>query len=267
MKFFTPGRLFVVAAFCATLGVRAADEWQTQVVGVMITAPEGGKDNRSYCWKPGVTVSVRLTPPTGKIVQLNEEKSKIDSFSDDKGTDVMAGVPSKDPFNKPGISFMLPSAPDGYASVIIDLKASGLPAKGATNLNISGRVKAQVAEGTKQATVENVVINTNTQFNLDDRRIGISAAGLKQEAFSKKEEFSVTFSSLKNLDDISSLEFYDAEGNKMEARKRAWGGGFLGCMIEYVFKKKPEHVKIVATVWQNLKTIDVPITIKTGIGF
>lgn len=245
----------------------ATNQWNAQVVGVMVVAPSGGKDNRSFCWKPGVTVSAILSPAEGKIVKLNQEESKIDSFSDDKGTDLMAVAASKDPFNKPGISFLSSSTDGGDSSVIIDLKAAGRPAKGATVLNISGKVNAQVAGSTKQFTVENVEIKTNVQFSLGDMAITISHAGLSKGSFSKTDEFSVTFSSPKNLESVSKLEFYDARGIKLEAQKRSWGGGFLGYMVEYVFKKSADHAKIVATCWQDLKTVEVPISIKTGVGF
>ena len=69
------------------------------------------------------------------------------------------------------------------------------------------------------------------------------------------------------LESISKLEFYDAQGNKVEAQKRSWGGGgFLGYMVEYVFKKGPDRAKIVATCWQDLKTVEVPFSVKTGVG-
>jgi|GEM_PF-4538146 len=260
--------LLWLAVFISSIRALAADatnQWNVQVVGVMVVAPEGGKDNRDFCWKPGVTVSANLSLSEGKIVKLNQQESKINSFSDDKGTDLMATPPSQDPFNKPGISFQSSDA-KGVSSVIIDLKASGHPAKGATILNISGKLSAQIAGSTKQFTVDNVEIKTNAHFNLGDMPIVISAAGSRKDSFSKKDEFSVTFSSPKNLESISSLEFFDLQGNKIEARKRSWGGGFLGYMMEYVFKKNTDHAKIVATCWQDLKTVKVPISIKTGVG-
>lgn len=267
-------RMFLVAGrvlLLALLPVRvfaddATNQWKVQVVGVMVVAPAGGKDHRSYCWKPGVTVSASLSPAAGKIVKLNQEESKIDSFTDDKGTDLLAAPSSNDPFNKPGISFLSLSTDGGDSSVIIDLKASGQPAKGATVLNISGKVNAQVAGSTKQFTVENVEIKTNAQFSLGDLAITISHAGLSKGPFSKTDEFSVTFSSPQNLESIAKLEFYDAQGIKLEAQKRSWGGGFLGYMVEYVFKKSADHARIVATCWQDLKTVDVPVSVKTGVG-
>jgi hypothetical protein len=68
------------------------------------------------------------------------------------------------------------------------------------------------------------------------------------------------------MDSISTLDFYDAQGHKVDALKRSWGGGFLGSMIQYDLKQNLDHAKIVATCWQRLQTIDVPFTVKTGAG-
>lgn len=122
------GRVLVLAILLLNTRIFGADttnQLNVKVVAVMVVAPEGGLDFRSYCWKPGVTVSVALSPAEGKIVKFNEEQSKLDSFTDDKGTDLTAAPASQDPFNKPGISYMAPAPDKSDTATIIDLKASG----------------------------------------------------------------------------------------------------------------------------------------------
>ena len=238
-----------------------------QVVALMVVAPNGGNDNRNYCWKPGVTVSVLYSPTEGKIVTFNENESKLDSFTDDKGTDLMAAPPSTDPFNKPGISGMLPMANAGASSITFDLKASGQPAKGATAFSITGKASLQIAAGTHQFTVENVDIKTNAAFSLGDLPVVITEAGTNRNPWASKDyKYSVTFSSLRDLQSISSLEFFDAAGNKVEAEKRGWGGGPLGYMIQYDFKQIGQSVRVVATCWQDLKTMELPISVHATAG-
>jgi hypothetical protein len=202
-----------------------------------------------------------VTPPAGKIVSLNQFDSKLDSFTDDKGTDLLA-VKSEDPFNKPGFGVM--DSKESYATV--DMQVAGLPAKGATALNISGKLVVTVAAAAQQFTVENVELKAQTSFTCGGLPLTISAAGLGKAMFSQQAEYSVTFSSTKDLAAISALEFYDAQGNKVEATKRSWGGGFGNYFAEFALKKSLDRAKIVATCWQDLKTVEVPISIKTGIG-
>ena len=238
-----------------------------QFIALKVVAPDGGKDNRSYCWKPGVTVSVTYAPTAGKIVKFNENDSKIDTFTDDKGTDLMAGPPSQDPFNKPGINYMSTGSEGGESSIILDLKSSGQPAKGAATFTITGKLNLQIVASTNQFTADNVAIKTNASFSLGDLPVVISEAGTNQNPWAAKEyHYSITISSLRDMDSISTLDFYDAQGHKVDALKRSWGGGFLGSMIQYDLKQNLDHAKIVATCWQRLQTIDVPFTVKTGAG-
>ena len=93
-----------LAAFLATVPSQAADvagQAKVKVVGIMVVAPDGAKDQtRAYYWKTGVTVSAMVTPDSGKIIKVDDSNSKLDSFTDDKGTDLMVAPPSKDPFKK-----------------------------------------------------------------------------------------------------------------------------------------------------------------------
>lgn len=244
------------------------NQWNVQVIGIMVVTPEGCKDNRSFCWKPGVTVSASVTLAAGKIVDLNQAESKLISFVDDKGTDLVAAPASKNPFNKPGFSFQsLASDTVECSSVIIDLKASGQPAPDATRLNITGTLSAVTASGTKQFTVENVELKTNSTFTVGELSLKTSGVGTNRNAWTAKDfKYSVTFSSVQSLASISSLEFYDTQGGKIDSRKSSWGNGLGGYMVEYILKKTANRVKIVVTCWQDLKVVNVPIDVQTGIG-
>jgi hypothetical protein len=248
-----------------TLPAIGEESWKTQVVGIMVSSPEGLTESRSFCWKSGVTVSATLSSSAGKIVKIEDSKSKIESFTDDKGTDLMAAPDSNDVFNKPGVSIQLPSSDEGFTSVVMDLKALGHPAKGATMLNIAGKVVAQVASDSKQVTVDNAEIKPETTFKVGEMSLKISSASMKKD-FSQKDEFMVTFSSAKELESISKIEFFDAQGTKIEASKRSWGGGFGSYMMEYALKKSVDHAKIVVSYWTDLKTVEVPINVKTSVG-
>ena len=221
------GRFLFLAVFIFSIRSHADDtnQWNIKVAGLRIVAPatDGKAGSRgAFFSSPGVTVTVTVQPPAGKIVSIDQFDSKLDSFTDDKGTDLMA-TKSEDPFNKPGIN--MANVDEGGTSAHMDFQAAGLPAKGATVLNISGTLSAKVAAGTKQFTMENADIKTNASFTCGDLPLKISAAGFAKGMFSSKEEFSVTFSSTQDLDSISTLEFFDAQGGKIEARKSSWGGG------------------------------------------
>lgn len=261
-------RLLVFGLLISSLTLFAADtnHWDVQVAGLRVITPSTDSKNNfngALMAPPGVAVEVRLTPPYGKVVNINQNASKVDSFTDDKGTDLLA-VRSDNPFSKPGFGIM-DASKGTYATAAI--QAAGLPAKGATGLNISGTVVLEIATGTNLFTVDNVEMKTNATFNIDDLPVIISNVGTNRNQWmAKNYQYSVTFSSFRDLGNISNLEFFDPQGNKIGASKSSWGGGPLGYMIEYNIKQKVDRMKIVATCWQGLETVEVPISIKTGLG-
>jgi hypothetical protein len=253
----------------SNLPLFAADTnlWNVQVAGLRVITPSTDIKNNfngALMAPPGVAVEVRLTPPYGKVVNINQNASKVDSITDDKGTDLLA-VGTDNPFNKPGFGIM-DGSKGAYATA--DIQAAGLPAKGATILNISGKVVLEIATGTNLFSVDNVEMKTNSTFTIGDLPVMISDAGTNRNAWSAKEyKYSVTFSSMRAMENISNLEFFDSNGNKIDAVKRSWGGGgFLGYMMQFDLKQNVERAKIVATCWQGLQTIEVPISVKTGLG-
>jgi len=265
--FYPTTRLFLLLAVLILGGRLWADDtnqWKFQVTGLRVVAPpaESGDNARgAFFSSPGVALVVTLTPAAGKIVSLDQFESKVDSFTDDKGTDLLA-VKSEDPFNKPGIGTM--ENKESYAT--FEIQAAGVPAKGATELKVAGKVVVKTAAATKQFTVENVAITNHTSFTCGDLPITITAAGLGKAMFSSDKEFSVNFSSTKDLESIAKLEFLDAQGNKVEAHKTSWGGGMGAYFVEFTLKRSVDHARIVATCWEDMKTVEVPISLQTGVG-
>ena len=134
------------------------------------------------------------------------------------------------------------------------------------SVNISGKVSLKEAAATKEFTADSVDLKAGAAFKLGDMALKITKAGMAKAMFGNKEEFSVTFSSATDLDSIAKLEFFDASGKKVEAHKSSWGGGMGEYFAEYTFKQSVDHAKIVATCFQDLKTVEVPLAIKTGVG-
>jgi hypothetical protein len=267
LRFHLTTQLLCLAVLVVSYRAAAEDtnQWKIQVAGLRVVVPPANTNENArgaFFASPGVTVVATLTSSSGKIVSINQFESKLNSFADDKGTDLLA-MKSEDPFNKPGFGTM--DAKESYATV--EMQVASLPAKGATSLNIAGKVSMLIASSSKQFTVESVEMKTNASFSLGDLPVMISAMGTNHNSWQAKDyPYSIIFSSLRNLECISSLEFFDPQGSKIAAHKSSWGGGFMGYMMEYDIKQTVVRAKIVATCWQDLKTVEVPISIKTGIG-
>jgi len=124
----------------------------------------------------------------------------------------------------------------------------------------------KVAAATKEFTIDSVDLKASTTFNCGELALKISKAGMGKSMFSDKQEFSVSFTSASDLESVSEMKFFDAQGNQIEANKNSWGGGIGMYFADYTFKAAVDHVKIVATCFQDLKNVEVPLVIKTGVG-
>jgi hypothetical protein len=261
----TVSRLLVLAALVSTTSLFADDaKFSFQVTGLRVIAPpkDADKNARGAFFQPGgVAVEVTAVPVSGSIVSIDQNDSQLDSFTDDKGTDLLA-VKSDDPFNKPGFGAM----DNKQTNATFEVQAAGVPAKGATALVLSGKLSLKVAASTKEFTVENVVLKADTAFKCGEVALKITKAGVSKAMFSDKEEFSVTFSSATDLESLASVDFFDAQGNKIEAHKDEWGGGMGEYFATYSLKQSLDHAKIVFACWQNLQTVKVPVSVKTGLG-
>jgi len=256
--------LAILALNSSSFAADTDAQWKVEVAGLRVIAPVAGgsKDERGAFFSPaGVSVAVKVTPLNVQIVSVDQNESIVDSFKDDKGTDLLA-TKSEDPFNKPGLGMVDAKV----TNATFEVQAAALPAKGATKLNISGKLSAKVAGSTKQFTIDNVAIQAKTSFNCGDLKLTISAAGAGKSMWGDKDQFTVNFTSATDVDSISTLEFFDAQGNKIDAHKSSWGGGMGEYFVEYTFKKSIDHAKIVATCWQDMKTVEIPISLKTGLG-
>jgi hypothetical protein len=239
----------------------AAAGWKVEVGGVRVVAPppDGNNDLRAFNWSPGVTVSLVLIAPQGSIVSVDRNASKIDSFTDDKGTDLM----THDNFGDSNFSTGFGSNKAGK-SVLVEAHGSGRPAKGATQFKLSGKVAVQTASQTKVVSADNVELKLGSELNLGEMKFTISGVRLQGK------DFAVTLQSKQDPEGISHLEFYDASGAKIESHRdssSSWGmQGDTTYNWEFTLKKQIDKAKIVATMWADLKTTEVPVSVKVDLG-
>jgi len=271
----SPARIGVLCLAAFTLITRAfaadpAAEWKVQIQAIRVVAVAAG-DQDSAWWglngaTPGVTVLLKLTAPEGNIVGINIGESKLVSFTDDQGSDLAARPAEGSPGNEPGISTRLGFGPlvDGKPSAIIRVTAPNQPARGAAGFSITGKVTVQTASQTNQVAAEKVALTSGTVFELGELKLTIC------DVRSKDGKCEVSLQSSQDLTSLAKLDFYDAQGQKIESQvfssnlytsgaKKKWS-------LSFRLQKTTAVAKIAATCWTDLKTVEVPIAVKTGVG-
>jgi hypothetical protein len=272
--------LFVSIFLTASRSLATDDtnQWKVQVTSLQIVMPitmmarMEGKTNLSEKkiqtlenlrdrddFSSGVTVNLQIFVPDGEIVDDNFADSAIESFTDDKGKNLL-------PDKQSGIS-TIGFNTHGASSLSVKLKAPNLPSKGASELNIIGKIVAKTASQSKQFTVENVNLKAGAKFNLGDLQISVSNPE-KQDG-----KFAVTFDSDQDLATISSFEVFDKLGKQINASLS--NSGTIWNNKTHVVElsestltldKRLDSAKIVATCWTDLKTVEVPLAVKVDLG-
>lgn len=191
--------------------------WKVQVTGVRVVAPapEGNDKLRAFNWFPGVTVALLVTAPEKSIISVSKDRSKITSFTDDKGTDLLAPEAGTVDYSS---WFNSDSAAE--KSVSAEVKASGQPAKGATQFNLAGTLSVETASQNTNITAENVELKAGSEFTVG--RIKFTMSGVRLQG----KDFVVTLQAKQDLAAISHLDFYGTNGTKIESHKyssSSWG--------------------------------------------
>ena len=239
----------------------AAAGWKVEVGGVRVVAPppDGNNDLRAFNWSAGVTVSLVLTAPQGNIVSVDGNASKIDSFTDDKGTDLMGHDNFGDSNFSTGFGFN-----KAGKSALVEASGSGRPAKGATQLKLTGKVAVRTSGQTKPVSADNVELKLGSELSLNEMKFTVSGVRLQGK------DFAVTLESKQDPEAISHLEFFDESGTRIESHRSSSSSfGMQGNTTynwEFVLKKQIDKAKIVATMWADMKTTEVPVSVKVDLG-
>ena len=250
----------VVLALDSSALAEATNSCKIEIAGVRVVAmAPGNKDNlRAFNWSPGVTVAMLVTTTEGWLLSCDHENSKLNVFTDDKGGDLLAGD-SRARFDLgSGQSF------DHTNALLLEVRTRELPTKGAIGLNLSGKIFLVAASQTKQFTADEMDFMAGTEFGLGNLKLTIS------KVVSTATGSTLTLEANQDLSSISQLEFMDEQGNKVESRRSGSSVSTSpsGTLVRWSFtlNKKLEHGKISATCWTDLKTVEVPFSIKTGVG-
>lgn len=253
---------FVVSLLFSICAI-AADtngQWKVEVAGLRVVAPApANKDElRAFNWTAGVTIALLVTSPQGKIIDFAWDESKITSFVDDKGTDLVA---KRDHFH-PDFELWSNHGEGSGEQIEVEAVAAGIPAKGANGIKVSGKMILRVAGTTNVLVAENVTMKEGTEFALGNTKLTVSLAEMREGAFR------VTLSGKGDRTQFSEIQFQDRDGNSIEAAQQAnWENTATGEFhLGYRLEKPVAKAKIIVAVWADLKTIEVPFSVQTGLG-
>jgi hypothetical protein len=251
--------LMMGVALAATVGISlAAPPAAGPVVSlaglrvVGIGYGEDGREAQAFNESSGVGLAlvVQASGSSG-IIAFDEDGSSLDELTDSTGKNLLDEA-SIWPFPK--------LTKDGKA-VIVEMKARGVPAAGATEVHAKGKLSLTTATGSKPVKIPNVALANDKTFKLGTGVVTLS------EVEASGEQTSVTFKGpLPVFAAIRGMKFLDAKGVAIESSSRGSGRMNDVAMASYSLTTTAKTVTVEIDQWQGMKPLVVPFDVKGGLG-
>lgn len=267
-------RTWLIPASCLMLcGVVLGGETGVTVEaqGLRIVKPPVGGDQklRAFNWFPGTCISLLITSPQGGLLDIDRNASALTAFTDDKGKDLTKPEDEKQRFHRKAEFATSPTISEDGKACITEVKAPGVPTKGASLMTVTGKLTLVTATEKQEFTAEGVALKAGSEIKAGAIPFTIKEAA-EPKWGSKDYPWSVTLVAKKDLTSIADIAFYDAAGKKVESSRGSSSRMSFGSNVTitqtYRLKAKLDTAKVVVTYWTDLKKVEVPVNLKVGVG-
>jgi hypothetical protein len=214
---------------------------------------EDGREAQAFNESSGVGLALVVqSAGGGGIIAFDDDASALEELTDSTGKNLLDDA-SIWPFPK--------LTKDGKA-VIVEMRARGVPAAGATEIHAKGRIALTTATGSKPVKVANVVLANDKTFKVGTGTVTLS------EVEATEGQTSVTFKGpLAVFAAIRDMKFLDAKGQPIETSSGGSGRMNDVAMASYRLATAAKAVTIEIDQWQGMKPVVVPFDVKAGLGF
>lgn len=243
------------AKAAATPPAPAAAMPQVSAIGLRITGlglGANGSELKPFNESPGTNLVLGVKAPKGSgIVAVDDDTSKIDAFSDDKGQSLL---------EEARVGSFPKVAEDGSAAMV-EIEVRARPSAGAASLTAQGTLAMMLSPGSKPVRAANVKLEAAQTFKMGTTTLTISDP--KSEEESTRFTVNLPRSLLTN---IRQIRFFDAKNAPVEAERH--GSGYFNekAELELEAKTKDKTITIEFELWQNPKVTKVPFNVQVGLG-
>lgn len=277
----SPGRSVAIAAMllaAMTATVQAGGQTQDaqadaqrdrgeiaiNVAGVQVVSRTAGEGTDALhpfnAQQPGTQVAVLVTG-ADPIVAVDQRRSTIQIFVDDRDTDLLEGEGGELP------AFPWPRVSRDHQAALVYLGAPGTPAAGATRLHATGQLRLTTATGTQRVAAENIALQRGTQFRADGLELTIIDTGEQRPG---DERMTLRLRYTGEPEAIAHLHFVDADGAEIDSRRTGWSTfttarGETTVTYDYTLMRRVPEATIELDLWQNVQTRDIPFEIRTDL--
>lgn len=215
-----------------------------------VVVPDNDFSAKPFHEDNGTKIVLWVKMPAGQgLIEIDERASLLQSFGDDKGTNIGGKFGS---FPK--------EFKDGTGGSI-EIASSGFAAPTATALLAEGSVAMTVATGTRKTRVANVSLKNDAKFTFE--KTPIVVAEVETQGDTQTFTLKLPRQVMAGLKDVV---FLDAKGQPIEGRRTS--SGYMNDAAEMGFSVKTaaKTLTLEFEAWQGLRTIKVPFKVKAGLG-
>ncbi len=245
--------------------INAQTETTIKVVGVSVSLPDPDSEFGGAAIpgrQPGTEVYVQVRNEkmffTGLAKDGDKEKTSV-KILDEKGNDIV----NESSFSNFGFGTNI--SDDGH-TVTIPVNASGLPPKGADQIQVKGKIVLVVAKDEK---TEDVAIELEQGAKLKLGNVDVKISEIEANPYGE-DGWSMSFESSSSLDTIAEITFLDASGKKMESSSSGgYESGFSGEMTysrSYTVTGKTEKLSARVRYFQSTVELELPLDLPVTLG-
>ena len=261
----------LLAVLCLPTGIFGQTSPTVKSIGLRVIREVVGEKNDKLVpfntFDSGTSVALLIESGGASIIKVDDNASKIDSFKDDGGNELMVKPKSKG-FNRNGMGSFPRISKDGK-SAMVEINAVGVPDAKAGKVVVEGTLVLQLAS--KKKTIK------SAPFELKkDAVVKVGDIEMKLKDFGKRsfgeEGVEVEFlTSNKAITLVAGVKFYDESGTQIESE--AGDASQMGFGNKYTYGRSYELMKAVKgklvvefEVWTDMVEKKVPFKIAAGAG-
>jgi hypothetical protein len=224
---------------------------------------EGNDMMRAFNAFEGTSLAILVHQPSGGLISFDSEASKIESFTDDKGKDLLK---STSDFGMPALP-MSPDISEGGKAVVIEVHGGQSPTQGATALKVKGKFVFNAATQKKSYTHKDLEIKADAVIEAGPIPLTIGKAGKPEWG---EEPLEIVLQAKKRLDEVASIRFLDADGKEIESNESGSMTMAFGEEVSversYALTKMVDKVTVEVSYWTDMKTIEIPVDLTVSLG-
>lgn len=251
-----------------------------QVLGLRLVAPRpnaaGGADRGgdgmdtdvaapAFHATPGTALVLVCRPPEGGVIGLDADASTIAVFCDNRGNSLLASASKRGRATSPIGGFPV-IAGDGSA-VRFEVEGSQLPAADATAIAVEGSLRLRLASGKTSHQHDGAILAAQQPISAGPIAGKVTKVGAPEWGDAKLQ-VELTFPMA--LEQLAGVRFLTPEGKAIKASQSSsmsmGRGAKTTTMLTFDLAAKVERATVVFDVWTDLREVDVPFAVSTGLG-